>query len=949
MTYEASKIAIEKLSEYFSRNKKSFLASGVKEAHIRQSLIDPFFEALGWDVGNTQMIAPQYREVIPEDSLDVEGQQKAPDYTFRVGTLPKFFVEAKKCGVNIGSDPAPAYQLRRYGWSGKVAVSILTDFEEFAVYDCTNRPNIKEKASFGRLIYMQYSDYPTRWREIWDSFSREAVWSGAFDNYVQSKRKRGTAEVDTEFLKDIEQWRDTLARNIALRNSDLTPEQLNVSVQQIIDRIIFLRMAEDRGLEMEGQLLKLCEQPDIYSRFTNSVCRKADEKYNSGIFHFRKEPGVNEPPDALTPRLIVDDKVIKPILENLYFVNGSPYHFGVLPVEILGTVYERFLGKVIRLTAGHQAKVEYKPDVRKAGGVYYTPTYIVNHIVQNSVGRQITGLSPKALQGSKGESPYAVLDMACGSGSFLIGAYQCLLDHYLNWYLANQPQKHSKALFRDSKNAWRLTISERKRILTSHIFGVDIDPQAVEVTKLSLLLKAFEGENDSSLAIQMKLFEERALPNLSNNIKCGNSLIASDFSVLSEDLLRIRAFDWPVQFPVIMHSGGFDAIIGNPPYIRPHKMDDDVKKYFWNHLKTFIAKSDIYSCFMERAIALLKPKGYLSFIVPHTWTSLESFEAIRRKLAIGTEVLNLVQLPKKVFQDATVETCIFCVRKPLKQVSKAQKIQVSKLDANAILTRVRTFPQSDIPKAHLYNFQLYTSGSTAGFVRRLKLGTKPLAHYIEFVYGFKTADDDQFIHPTCRYKDSKPFIRSAAISRYSHGKPTEFVWYVPEKMKANRTTARPGESARFESEKILVSRMGKNLIASYDKGGLYVKDAMLLLPRTDSSLSLKYILALLNSRLLGYYYREFYITIDVLKNALLELPVYPIDFSKKDQKTNYENVLVLVDKMLSIMPELHSTKSESAKQTLQNVASDIDNKIDRLIYNIYGLSESDVAIIESEN
>ncbi|OQW99966.1 MAG: hypothetical protein BWK74_00860, partial [Desulfobacteraceae bacterium A6] len=177
-TFDQGKDDVAKLCQYFATNRQSFLAPGVKEAHVRQSLIDPFFEALGWDVRNDSMAAPQYREVIPEDSLDVEGQQKAPDYTFRVGTLPKFYVEAKRCGVNISADPAPAYQLRRYGFSAKLALSILTDFEELGVYDCASRPRPGDKASHARIQYFGFSEYPDRWREIWDVFSREAVWSG---------------------------------------------------------------------------------------------------------------------------------------------------------------------------------------------------------------------------------------------------------------------------------------------------------------------------------------------------------------------------------------------------------------------------------------------------------------------------------------------------------------------------------------------------------------------------------------------------------------------------------------------------------------------------------------------------------------------------------------------------------------------------------------------------
>ncbi|MBM4081440.1 MAG: restriction endonuclease subunit M, partial [Planctomycetes bacterium] len=434
-TADQGKEEVARLCDYFRKNREKFLAPDVKEADVRQSLIDPFFEALGWDVGNKAMVAPQYREVIPEESLEVEGQQKASDYTFRVGPLPKFYTEAKKCAVSIQEDPAPAYQLRRYGWSAKVALSILTDFEELAVYDCALRPRPSDKASHGRINYFTFEEYADRWRELWDVFSREAVWSGAFDQYAASKRKRGTSEVDVEFLKEIERWRTELAGNIALRNRDLSLDDLNAAVQLTIDRVVFLRMAEDRGLEPYQQLLKLCERADIYERFMRDLCRRADERYNSGLFHFQKENGVSEPPDRITPKLMVDDRVFKPILQGLYFEHGSPYHFGVMPVEILGTVYERFLGKVIRLTPGHQAKVEEKPEVRKAGGVYYTPAYIVDYIVQETVGWQIKGRSPSQLAGLRnGKEPFRVLDMACGSGSFLLGAYRRLLDHCLAWY-----------------------------------------------------------------------------------------------------------------------------------------------------------------------------------------------------------------------------------------------------------------------------------------------------------------------------------------------------------------------------------------------------------------------------------------------------------------------------------------------------------------------------------
>jgi hypothetical protein len=676
--FEQGKAEVAALCDHFARNREAFRAPGRKEAHVRQDLIDPFFRALGWDVGNAARVAPQYCEVVVEDSLDVEGQRKAPDYTFRVGTLPKFYVEAKKCGINIFADPAPAYQLRRYGWSAKVAVSILTDFEELGVYDCAMRPRPGDKASHARILYYRFEEYPDRWRELWDIFSREAVWTGAFDQYAASKRKRGTSEVDVEFLKEIEGWRDQLARNIALRNAKLSGDELNRAVQLIIDRIVFLRMAEDRGIEPSEQLLTLCGRGDIYEGLMK-LCRKADDKYNSGLFHFQKEAGVDEVPDTITPRLAVDDKVLKPILQGLYFAHGSPYEFQVMPVEILGTVYERFLGKVIRLTAGHQAKVEEKPEVRKAGGVYYTPKYIVDYIVRQTVGRQIEGKSPAQLAGKGKRQPLRVLDMACGSGSFLLGAYQCLLDHCLKWYIDNGPKSSPTAVYAARAGDWRLTISEKKRLLTTHIFGVDIDPQAVEVSKLSLLLKVLEGESAETVGDTMRLFHQRALPNLSDNIKCGNSLIGPDYFTGrlfdkipdAEEYARVNAFDWKREFPEVFSSkttGGFDCVIGNPPYIRIQTMKEtaplEVEIYKELYKTARQGNYDIYVVFIEQGLKLLNVAGRLGFICPHKFFNSKYGQPLRGIVAEGQHLAHVVHFgDQQVFDGATTYTCLLFLDK----------------------------------------------------------------------------------------------------------------------------------------------------------------------------------------------------------------------------------------------------------------------------------------------
>ncbi|MFQ5614841.1 MAG: N-6 DNA methylase, partial [Anaerolineae bacterium] len=503
-----------------------------------------------------QGYAEAYKDVVHEDAIKVGGATKAPDYCFRVGGARKFFLEAKKPSINIKHDVHPAYQLRRYAWSAKLPLSILTDFEELAVYDCRIKPVKTDRPARARTLYLTFRDYPDRWDDIAGVFSRQAVLKGSFDKYVEShKAKRGTAEVDAAFLAEIERWRETLARNLALRNPNLSQRQLNFAVQRTIDRLIFLRIAEDRGLEPYGRLMALQNGGQVYPRLMQ-LFQVADDRYNAGLFHFKPEKGrPGESLDDLTPGLAVDDRVLKDILQNLYYPD-SPYEFSVLPADILGQVYEQFLGQVIRLTPAHRAVVEAKPEVKKAGGVYYTPTYIVDYIVRGTVGALVEGKTPRQARNLR------ILDPACGSGSFLLGAYQFLLDWYLARYVEDDPARHARGrpprLRQTGRGDWALTTAERKRILLDHIYGVDIDPQAVEVTKLSLLLKVLEGETEESIATQLSFFQERALPDLGRNIKCGNSLIGPDFYdgqqlrmglLDEEEMYRLNVFDWAAEFP----------------------------------------------------------------------------------------------------------------------------------------------------------------------------------------------------------------------------------------------------------------------------------------------------------------------------------------------------------------------------------------------------------------
>ena len=477
---------IKELITFFNFNKNK-IKSSWNETQTRIELINPLFECLGWDVNNNQKLADSFKEVQHEASLKIGSSMKSPDYSFNYGQ-PLFYLEAKKPSVDIKHDINPSYQLRTYGWSNKnMVISILTDFEELAIYDCRIKPLKNDNTGIARLKYYTYTDYIDKWDEIYNFISKDAIIHGSLIDF-ENKQIKGTTSIDDDFLNAVEDWRKLLALNIALRNPGLTEVELNFSTQKIIDRIIFLRICEDRGIEKYEMLKNTITNNNCYKMLLN-LFQNADDKYNLGLFHFKTEKNRFETSDNITPKLNIDDKVLKDIIKGLYY--PCPYQFSVISSDVLGSVYERFLGKVITLTSGHRATIDYKKEVKKAGGVYYTPAYIVKYIVKNTAGEIVKSKTPDQIRKIK------ILDPACGSGSFLIEAYQFLLDFHLNYYINNEPEKWKKGkdpkIF-NSKKGMQLTLFERKRILINNIFGVDIDKNAVEVTKLSLLLKVLEYE-----------------------------------------------------------------------------------------------------------------------------------------------------------------------------------------------------------------------------------------------------------------------------------------------------------------------------------------------------------------------------------------------------------------------------------------------------------------------
>jgi TaqI-like C-terminal specificity domain/Eco57I restriction-modification methylase/N-6 DNA Methylase len=957
---------IEKLVERFDRNREQYLSPGYNETELRQEFLNPFFAALGWDIENRQGYAEPYKDVIHEDAIKVGSATKAPDYSFRIGGTRKFFVEAKRPSVHIKEDAAPAFQLRRYAWSAKLPLSLLTDFEEFAVYDCRIKPTKHDSATVGRLKYLTFADYIPHWDDIASVFSREAVLTGSFDKYAESaKGKKGTTEVDDAFLKEIESWRDQLARNIAIRNPKLTQRELNFAVQKTIDRIIFLRICEDRGIETYGSLQALVNGERTYKRLCEQFYR-ADEKYNSGLFHFQEEKDRGEAPDSLTLDLHIDDKPLIEIIGNLYYPD-CPYEFSVLPADILGQVYEQFLGKVIRLTAGHQAKVEDKPEVKKAGGVYYTPTYIVEYIVKNTVGKLVEGKTPKQI------ANIHVLDPACGSGSFLIGAYQYLLDWHRDWYVKDGTDKWAKgknqALYQGQGGDWRLTTAERKRILLNNIYGVDIDSQAVEVTKLSLLLKVLEGENEQSITQQLKMFHERALPDLGSNIKCGNSLIGPDFyegrqlAFLDDnERNRINVFEWKAEFKEIMDAGGFDAVIGNPPYIRVRVFKElypGQAEYMESSYECATNVWDVYLLFYERAIRTTKMGGSVSFIVPIQTLHQPNCESLRRYLLRNTHIRELADLSSvKVFEGAVVKNCILTTDRG---TVTDEMIEIRTPASSSDLTTGRTWqwPQSKVGSNPGASLKVELLSPMREICDRLRDQSWLLEELCYSTFGMRSCakgkgqgGKERLVTFDSKAKFAKPYLEGRDIVRFGMRPTGRYIRYIPSEMYSSRSPE------LFETHKIVSQSMLSKArpVATFDESGFYVEQSLVcIIPHgilTDqkpkANISLKFILGILNSRLESFYF-ESYVIDQSLGGGLIHATPGTHDklIVPRGSGETADRLISLVDSMLSLQVRIIAAKTDQERTAIQRQIDATDKQIDALVYELYGLTEDEIRIVES--
>jgi type I restriction-modification system DNA methylase subunit len=995
---------LNRLTDSFHKSLAPHKREGYDESALRNDFLTPFWRGLGWDVENKQGLPQSLREVQIESRVHIEGRKKRADYLFRTGGLERFVCEAKKPGDELSKKAA--YQAQRYAFNLKLWIATLSNFESLQIFVIGGKPD--QKAPWDICKQWHYTEYAKSAEEIWGLFSRSAVASGSLEKYISGLPKKPLKgkirqgwliaperirTVDAEFLAYFEEQRELLAADLLRENKKhkWTAIDLNESIQRILDRILFVRISEDRDIDT-GRPLELIlsdweamrfGRPSLYSRLIVHFNR-LDEAFNGALFKSGHE----------SETLNVSDEYLAELIRDLSS-EDSPYLFSTLPVEILGSVYERFIGKVVRVTKAGRLKIELKPEVRKAGGVYYTPRYIVNHIVEATVGRLINGKRPKEVERIK------ILDPACGSGSFLIRAFESVCEQYIRWYLAHPKERRDELCYIDETGSLRLTTHLKRQIMLNNIFGVDIDYQAIEVTMLSLYLKILEGETRSSLGRQQRLFpSETFLPDLTANLKCGNSLIGSDYykdrqlSLLGDDeLYRVNAFDWNKGFPEIAESG-FDVVLGNPPW--GASFTEEELEYLRNDNKKIIVRMiDSFMYFVFRGIRLLKTKGGLfgmilpdvvlyqndckklrSYILDHSDVKCilnmgDVFEQVTRPaciLALETEshsnavitVADFTKIPKILKPDAMTDG---------NQYERASREEIERIPGNIFIT-------SDVSRYQIWK-------------KAVSVGQRPLREFVDndgIQRGVSPDYKDAFIVDTKTRRSAKlerDYLRRVLtggrqVKRYSIEYPDLWLIYtsdyddfselpnirryidrfrteitckeVKQKKHSRYALHRPRDPRIFTKAAKFVGVITEDeIIVAIDRSETFATDGCYVFGLRED-VDPHYIMALLNSTLFVFLYRllaleEGRVLAQVKPTLLGEMPIRVIDPQSKGDIEAHDRLVQLSTDLENLQQRLRDSSSEHEKRTILRHVERNREEIDQIAYGLYEMSSAEIGLI----
>ncbi len=740
----------------FEKERAVFIAPKYSEEQLRGDFINPFLKTLGWDVDNEATKSQFLRDVIQEESIDVEEDdsiaKKYPDYTLRLQGTRKLFIEAKKASIDIENSPKAAFQTRRYGWNANLGVSILTNFEKLVIYDCRHIPDAKDKPTVARYSTFRFTEYLDRFDDLYKLLSSESVASGYIDA-IFSLSEKESSTFDAYFLRQIEDWRQRLASDVVKNNSDFNDESINFVIQRLLNRIIFLRICEDREIEKYETLKNITSYDGLKALFIQS-----DKKYNSNLFDFIE--------DNFSLNISLKSELLIGIFNELYYPK-SPYDFSVIDPSILSQIYERYLGSRIKIESRKTISIVEEPEVAASNGVVPTPKMIVESIVTEALDSVVGGKNIEQIRKLR------IADICCGSGTFLLSVYDYLLERIISALIASGV-KDDSIIFKSQGESYRLTLKAKEGILTDNLYGVDINPYAVEVTKFSLLLKLLEKENAGSIESYLTNYKKKILPSLEDNIKCGNSLVDDTYfkfdpeAIEKDELLyKVKPFNWEKAFLFLAESKGFDCIVGNPPYIRIQnlaKYSGEEIKYYQNEVSGYtVAESDNfdkYYLFIQRAINLLRSEGVLGYIVPNKFFIVKGGKALRKFISSGGLLSKITHFGvTQVFPNRSTYTAILILSKAAKTEFEFRRIK----NIGAELIPGKISYERYANEAFGDNPWIFVSKATDAVFNKLKSGdVVPLKEIADITVGLQTsADKIYIIQPHSETKKSYVFTKDS--------------------------------------------------------------------------------------------------------------------------------------------------------------------------------------------
>lgn len=888
------------------------------EANTCKNFILPLFDVLGWDTRSEEIV----------EQAKVSGGRV--DYAFKINGITKFFIEAKKFSVNL-EEVKWAEQAIWYAYHKSVPWVVLTNFDSIKVFNAEWDSPEPETSLFFELKFNQYLE---NFEKLW-LLSRESVESGELDKKALEwgKKPKTVSTVGERLTEDLLRWRDKLFDDLTGYNPEISREKAADSVQKFLNRLIFIRTCEDRGLEPRRlqEILRNWEDGGRKNEELIENLRKLFKEFNDFYDSKLFEDKIIFDYD----KYIFEENSIETTIKETYKNSrGIRWNFDYIPADTLGTIYEQYLGHI------QKGETDKKSGKRKSQGIYYTPRYIVDYIIENTLGEVLKGKTFSEILKIK------VLDPACGSGSFLIKAFEVLY----------QRERSEGEKINKSVDDYALKMS----ILLSNIYGVDLDPEAVEIAQLNLLLKA--------------LNKRERLPNLEHNIGCGNSLISGNEAELKKYFGKNwkdkKPFNWEERLPEVFGQGGFDVIIGNPPYINVENLSSDDRNYLMSKYETAIKRFDIYIAFIEKGLKLLKPGGILSFIIPYPFLNQNYGEAIRKKILSDFNLLQILDLSEvKVFGDAIVRNCVIVIQKPVS--TKNKEVIVKKVFNESDTQNLNNIPQNSISTSVFLGsnksmFRVGLDPEKSSLLEKIEKKSIELGNICYVNWGARSGDIKKYVIRSSTNPLAKKMINARNIERYQLNYTGDYLIYEKEKL------YNPMFEELFESPKLIVRDIsGKSrLKITFDDKKYYAEHTVslavpyvylrdvnrrsLVMKKEEIDLSTKYdpiyLLGNINSTLVNWFFvSKLGGGLHVYPDDVKKLPICKIDFSNKKEKQKHDELVKLADRMLKFNKDLQKLDpilDEDEYKELKSEIEKTDRQIDEGVYKLYGLTPEEIKTVE---